>query len=556
MDQDSIPMVAASKMPMLKLEEYEIWRTRMERYIQMVDYSLWEVIENDFKNLSVSWRHGKTISQEDVKGTSSSTTNSQNMAFVSSNSTNNTNGAVNAAHEVSTASSQVNTINASNNDNLSDAVICAFLASQPSSPQLVNVDLEQIYPDNLEEIDLKWQMAMLTMRARRGHFARKWKASRHQDNKQKETRRRNVPIETPASTALVSCDGLGGNFMPLKPNLPGLEESVAKSLVSEPTSKKPIDEPGEAMDNAVKPKMPMLKPKEYELWRMRMEQYIQMVDYSLWEVIENEVLDQTFDRLQELISQLETCSQVNTINASNIDNLSDAVICAFLASQPNSPQLVNEDLEQIYPDDLEEIDLKWQMAMLTMRARRGHFARKCKASRHQDNKQKETRRRNVPIETPASTTLVSCDGIGEQNEQLIKDLRTAKISDITYKTSLKSVEERLLVYKKNKFVYKEDIKILKREIYLKVVAITELRRKLDIVEKIKACLGYNVVLPPYTRNFMPLKPDLPGLEESVAKPLVSEPTSKKPIDEPGEAKDNAVKPKVVRKNNDAPLIKD
>ncbi|GJZ27041.1 hypothetical protein Tco_0571294 [Tanacetum coccineum] len=34
-------------------------------------------------------------------------------------------------------------------------------------------------------------------------------------------------------------------------------------------------------------KVPMLKPSEYELWRMRMEQYIQMIDYSLWEVIEN-----------------------------------------------------------------------------------------------------------------------------------------------------------------------------------------------------------------------------------------------------------------------------
>nr|GEV66408.1 hypothetical protein [Tanacetum cinerariifolium] len=40
-----------------------------------------------------------------------------------------------------------------------------------------------------------------------------------------------------------------------------------------------------------------------------------------------------------------------------------------LLNQPNSPQLVHEDLEQIHPDDMEEMDLKWQMAMLTMRAR-------------------------------------------------------------------------------------------------------------------------------------------------------------------------------------------
>ncbi|GKF05200.1 hypothetical protein Tco_0035868 [Tanacetum coccineum] len=46
MDQDSVHMVAASKVPMLKLGEYELWRMRMEQYIQMIDYSLWEVIEN------------------------------------------------------------------------------------------------------------------------------------------------------------------------------------------------------------------------------------------------------------------------------------------------------------------------------------------------------------------------------------------------------------------------------------------------------------------------------------------------------------------------------
>ncbi|GJZ28000.1 hypothetical protein Tco_0572647 [Tanacetum coccineum] len=46
MDQDSVHMVAASKVPMLKPGEYKLWRMRMEEYIQMIDYSLWEVIEN------------------------------------------------------------------------------------------------------------------------------------------------------------------------------------------------------------------------------------------------------------------------------------------------------------------------------------------------------------------------------------------------------------------------------------------------------------------------------------------------------------------------------
>ncbi|GKC90465.1 hypothetical protein Tco_1151114, partial [Tanacetum coccineum] len=97
-------------------------------------------------------------------------------------------------------------------------------------------------------------------------------------------------------------------------------------------------------------------------------------------------------------------TQVNTAYSTNIDNLSDAIICTLFASQPNSPQLVHEELQQIYPDDIEEIDLRWQMAMLTMRARR-----ECKAPRNQDNKNK---RRSVLVETYTSTALVSCDGLG------------------------------------------------------------------------------------------------------------------------------------------------
>ncbi|GKC31030.1 hypothetical protein Tco_1038324, partial [Tanacetum coccineum] len=46
MDQDSAHIVAASKVPMLKSDKYEIWRMRIEQYIQMIDYALWVVIEN------------------------------------------------------------------------------------------------------------------------------------------------------------------------------------------------------------------------------------------------------------------------------------------------------------------------------------------------------------------------------------------------------------------------------------------------------------------------------------------------------------------------------
>nr|GEW99144.1 hypothetical protein [Tanacetum cinerariifolium] len=183
--------------------------------------------------------------EPEVKEMSSSNSSTQNMAFVSSSNNNSTNIAANTAQtiytalRVSTSSTQANNTNI---DNLSDAVICAFLASHPSSPQLVNEDLEHIHPDDLEEMDLRWKMVMLTMRAKRflkkigrkltvngndtigfgksnvecynchkrRHFARECRAPRSQDIKHKESTRRIVPVETPTSTTLVSCDGLGG----------------------------------------------------------------------------------------------------------------------------------------------------------------------------------------------------------------------------------------------------------------------------------------------------------------------------------------------------------
>ncbi|GJX38442.1 hypothetical protein Tco_0251745 [Tanacetum coccineum] len=123
----------------------------------------------------------------------------------------------------------------------------------------------------------------------------------------------------------------------------------------------------------------------------------------------------------------------------------------------------------------------------------------------------------------SSSCLENIKILKEQNEQLLKDLRTSKINAITYKSGLESVEARLLVYKKNESVYEEDVKL---------------------------CLG--------ERNFMPPKPDLSfyGLEKFVNEPIVSESAVKKPVVETSEAKASADKPKAVKKNNGAPIIED
>ncbi|GKA88443.1 hypothetical protein Tco_0810207, partial [Tanacetum coccineum] len=256
-------------------------------------------------------------------------------------------------------------------------------------------------------------------------------------------------------------------------------------------------------------KVPMLKPGEYEIWRMRIEQYIQMIDYALWEVIENgatlpktttvegvvtvmpittaeekaqrrlevkarstlmmgipnehqlkfnsikdakklleaiekrfggneatkktqrnllkqqyenftapssEMLDQTFDRLQKLVSQLELLDEklsqedvnqkllrslspewnthaVVWRNKADLDTMSmddlynnlkvyepevkgmsssssSTQNMAFVSSSNKNTSNTNETINTAHGDDMEEMDLRWQMAMLTMRARR------------------------------------------------------------------------------------------------------------------------------------------------------------------------------------------
>ncbi|GJV43131.1 ribonuclease H-like domain-containing protein [Tanacetum coccineum] len=97
------------------------------------------------------------IYEPELTGSSSTSQNPQNVAFVSSNSNSNriTNEADNTAYGVSSAHTQSNP---TSGDNLSNVVICAFLASQPNSPQLLQEDLEQIDPGDLKEMNLQWEM--------------------------------------------------------------------------------------------------------------------------------------------------------------------------------------------------------------------------------------------------------------------------------------------------------------------------------------------------------------------------------------------------------------
>nr|GEX28055.1 hypothetical protein [Tanacetum cinerariifolium] len=361
-------------------------------------------------------------------------------------------------------------------------------------------------------------------------------------------------------------------------------------------------------------KLLILNPNEFDLWKMKIEQYFLMTDYSLWEnelkargtllialpdkhqlkfniykdskslmeaikkrfggnkktnkmqktlfkqQYENftgsssESMDQIYDRLHKLISQLEILvSAVTSVFVAstkvpvsallNVDNLSHAVIYSFFDSHSNSPQLDNYDLKQIDVDDLEEMDLKWQMAMLIMRARSYEW-------RFQEDEEPT----NYALMAFTSSSSSSSDNevalcskacskayatLKSHYDKLTNDLRKSQFDVISYKIGLESIEARLVVYQQNENVFKEDIRLLKLDVMLRDNALVELRKKFEKAEqerdelklklekfqtslknlnvslptslvhdRYKSGEGYHVVPPPYIGNFMPSKPDL------------------------------------------------
>nr|GFD27834.1 ribonuclease H-like domain-containing protein [Tanacetum cinerariifolium] len=56
--------------------------------------------------------------------------------------------------------------------------------------------------------------------------------------------------------------------------------------------------------------------------------------------------------------------------SSSTASLSHDTVCAYIASQSNGSQIKYEDITQIDEDDIEEMDIKWNMALLSMRADR------------------------------------------------------------------------------------------------------------------------------------------------------------------------------------------
>nr|GEV56226.1 putative ribonuclease H-like domain-containing protein [Tanacetum cinerariifolium] len=239
--------------------------------------------------------------------------------------------------------------------------------------------------------------------------------------------------------------------------------------------------------------------------------------------------DSTNDSVSAAVNVSAVGAKLSASTLPNVDSLSNAVIYSFFASQSSSPQLDNEDLKQIDVDDLKEMDLKWQMAMLTVRARRflqmtgrnlvtngptsmgfdmakvecyncprkGHFARECRTYDWSYQAEEEPTNFALMAFTSSSSNsssdneVSSCSNacskaysqLQTQYDTSTENFRKSQFDVMSYQAGLESVEARLLVYKQNESVLEENIKLPNIEVQVRDTALTTLRQKLNTTKK-------------------------------------------------------------------------
>ncbi|GKB04791.1 hypothetical protein Tco_0832986 [Tanacetum coccineum] len=147
------------------------------------------------------------VYEDEMKKSLTFSSNTQNLAFLSSENTNSTN-------EVSTASgdfgvSTAGGINQVPSTPSAQDIAYSFLLQPTTIPQLENEDFQQMDRDDLEELDIRWQVAMLTVRVKK--FIQRTR--RNMDFKEKRPvslDKSNAQITESSSQALVAQDGLRG----------------------------------------------------------------------------------------------------------------------------------------------------------------------------------------------------------------------------------------------------------------------------------------------------------------------------------------------------------
>ncbi|GKC16573.1 retrovirus-related pol polyprotein from transposon TNT 1-94, partial [Tanacetum coccineum] len=163
----------------------------------------------DTMRLDDVYNHLKVYEPEVQKSTGS---NSQNMAFISSSNTNSGKSEVSTVQGISTSGVQVSTASTDvAAASLTHDTICAYIATQPNGSQIKYEDITQIDDDDddIEEMDIKWNLALLSMRADRF-----WKKTGKMITIQGsnvarfDKLKKDPKVEEPSPKAMIAIDGI------------------------------------------------------------------------------------------------------------------------------------------------------------------------------------------------------------------------------------------------------------------------------------------------------------------------------------------------------------
>ncbi|GJV15134.1 hypothetical protein Tco_1360457 [Tanacetum coccineum] len=455
MDLENTQNNSLAKLPLLKQGEYDTWRLRIESYIQLQDYTLWEIIEEDNSFKLVA----RTTTDED--GTSTTTIP----------------GAVTAEQKI-----------LKKNDLKARSILMMTLPSEHLLTFNKHKDAKSLF----EAIEARFGGNKATKKTQKTLLKQMY--------------------ETFNASSSESLDSIFNRLQKIVSQLTILGEIITP----------------EELNLKFLRSLPTEWGMHVVVWRNKSDLGSISFDdlYNNFKIVEPEVKRSVISSSNsgsQNLAFLSGHSSTNDVNTANVhvstgstpvstastNNstacLSDATIYAYLATQPNGSQVVHEDLEQIHEDDLDEMDLKWQLALLSMKARKFYQRTGKKIIINgsdtagydkKKNRSQDSSRRTVNVEESSSKSMLAIDGIGfdwsymadeeastnfalmafsdseiQNNKtcsktclKIFEDLKSRydklrielnkSESDLySYKKGLASVEEQLVFYKKNKCLF-------------------------------------------------------------------------------------------------------
>ncbi|GKE42822.1 hypothetical protein Tco_1470106, partial [Tanacetum coccineum] len=203
------------------------------------------------------------------------------------------------------------------------------------------------------------------------------------------------------------------------------------------------------------------------------------------------------------------------VNATSLQvctaSVSDNTVYAFMVENPNGSNVLHQDLEQIHEDDLEAMDLKWQLSLLNNTRKQGNNEDiSSKAMLDIDgvgfdwsDMAEEQVQTNMALmafsdsevytgKTCSKTCLKSYETLKKQCDDLIVKLNQAEFTATTYKRGLATVEAQLITYRKNEVLFSEEVAVLKREVTCKDYEINVLKSEFEKVKQEKDGIDFKI----------------------------------------------------------------